>query len=179
MAESPQTIDVEQFGEDTQARRNYFAKMLRINRNIVANHHEATPSKRWKSNRNRDYKLLREITAYALAGTLCLDPSDKRQKGWKYHSMRNLAKLIKDTLQPEQMQGLTRYSPAITSDPKSIKSVEVIELNIVRSFKTRKATRRVIVTRSYTTWCGLEVPEVIKEQQVTEIAIPLKRKKNC
>jgi len=169
LAESQQTIDIEQFGEDTQARRNYFAKMLRINRNIIANHHKATPSKRWKSNRNRDSKLLREMTAYALAGTLCLDPSDKGHKGKKYLNMRNLAKLIKDTLQPEQMQGLTRYSSAIASKPKASKSVEVIDIDVVKSCKTRKATRRVLISGSYTTWCGIEVSEVYEDQSVVEL----------
>ncbi len=169
LAESPQSIDVEQFGEDTQARRNYFAKMLRINRNIIANHHKATPSKRWKSNRNRDSKLLREITAYALAGTLCLDPTDKKHKGKKYHNMRELSKLIKGTLQPEQMQGLTRYLPAIASKPKASKSVEVIDIDIVKSCKTRKVTKRVLVSGSYTTWCGIEVSEVYEDQQVVEL----------
>lgn len=179
---SLQAIDVERFGEDTQARRNYFAKMLRINRNIIANHHKATPSKRWKSNRNRDSKLLREITAYALAGTLCLDPADKRQKGWKYNSMRNLAKLIKDTLQPEQMQGLARYSapnPQLANDGEhamASKSVEVIEIQTDKVSKTRKTAKRILVSRSYTTWCGIEVPEVYKNQQFTELAIPRKRK---
>jgi hypothetical protein len=171
LAESPQTIDVEQFGEDTQARRNYFAKMLRFNRSVVTSHVNSKACQRPFQKRNGFYRLLKDLTRYGLEGTLCLE-TGKGSCSWKHRLMNELKGIIKvanGKLQAGDLQDIMKKTPALQSKPKASKSVEIIEIDTLKSCKTKKATKRVLVSGSYTTWCGIEVSEVYEDQQVVEL----------
>jgi hypothetical protein len=167
--ESPQSIDVLQFGDNEKKRRDLFAKMLRRNRRIVSNHAKATGSKRWKALRNARYRALLEIVKYALDGTLFLDREKGKCNDYKRKVMNDLHQVVSSAIEAQQMQDVTRrgnFESNIPRENSTSRKVETFDLNTDKNSQGKIVKVRVLINRSYTTFAGAEVPERFENRRV-------------
>jgi hypothetical protein len=99
MAEVSQNVDTERLPE-----RSQIAKKLREHRNAIASHWKSKATKRWKTGRNSQYKLLREMIANASAGVVCIHKKDSA----KHKSTQRLLQVLDIKLLATDMQDLER-----------------------------------------------------------------------